>query len=318
VSVIQIDRLSKRFGSTVAVDDLSFEVDAGSVTGFLGPNGAGKTTTLRTLLGLVTPSAGRATIHGRPYSQLPHPIVQVGALLEAASFHPGRTGRDHLRVLATAGRVPAGRADQVLELVGLADAGRRKVKGYSMGMRQRLGLAAALIGDPEILVLDEPANGLDPEGIRWLRQFLRHLAGQGRTVLISSHLLAEVSQTVDRVVIINHGRLLAGGTVEELLARDEATVRARSPQAGLLLDALRAAGIVAERTAEDTVMVRGAGSPAVGEAAARAGVVLHELVAQRSTLEQVFFELTGPQGGDVPAVQGAPYAVPATTEGGGR
>jgi ABC-2 type transport system ATP-binding protein len=309
VSVIQIDHLSKRFGPTTAVDDLSFEVDAGSVTGFLGPNGAGKTTTLRTLLGLVTPTAGRATVHGRPYRDLSHPIVQVGALLESSSFHPGRTARDHLRVLARAGRLPAARADEVLELVGLADAARRKVKGFSMGMRQRLGLASALLGDPEVLVLDEPANGLDPEGIRWLRQFLRHLAGQGRTVLISSHLLAEVSQTVDRVVIINHGRLVAGGTVEELLSRDEAAVRVRSPQAELLVDALKAAGIVAERGPDDAIAVRGATSADVGEVAARAGVVLHELVTERSTLEQIFFELTGPQGDGAQPAQ-------LTTEGG--
>jgi len=313
VSVIQIDHLSKRFGPTVAVADLSFEVEAGSVTGFLGPNGAGKTTTLRTLLGLVRPTSGQATIHGRPYRELSHPIAQVGALLEASSFHPGRTAHDHLRILAEAGRVPQAKVGQVLELVGLADAGKRKVKGFSMGMRQRLGLAGALLGDPEVLVLDEPANGLDPEGIRWLREFLRHLADQGRTVLISSHLLAEVSQTVDRVVIINHGRLVTSGTVEELLGRDEVVVRARSPQAGLLLDVLVAAGKAAERTAEDTIMVKGGTSADVGELAARAGVVLHELGAERSTLEQIFFELTGPEG-QAPQLGQPP--VPVTSEGG--
>jgi ABC-2 type transport system ATP-binding protein len=292
VSVIQIEHLTKRFGPTLAVDDLSFEVDAGSVTGFLGPNGAGKTTTLRTLLGLVNPTAGLATVHGRPYQALDDPMRQVGALLESSSFHPGRTARDHLRVLATAGQVPPARADEVLELVGLGEAAGRRVKGFSMGMRQRLGLAAALLGDPGVLVLDEPTNGLDPEGIRWLREFLRHLAGQGRTVLVSSHLLAEVSQTVDRVVIIAAGRLVASGTVEELLGRDEAPVRVRSPQAGLLLEALGAAGMVARVTGPDTIAASGVTSAQVGELAARAGVVLHELVAERSTLEQVFFELT--------------------------
>jgi ABC-2 type transport system ATP-binding protein len=269
------------------------------------------------LLNLVTPTAGRATIGGHRYADLEHPIRHVGAVLEASSAHRGRTGINHLRVICAAAGLPAERADQALDLVGLTPAARRKFKGYSLGMRQRLGIAAAMIGDPRVLILDEPANGLDPEGIRWLRQFLRHLAGQGRTVLISSHLLAEVSQTVDRVVIINHGRLVAGGTVEELLSRDDATVWARSPQAELLVDALKAAGIVAEHGPDDAIAVRGATSADVGEVAARAGVVLHELVTERSTLEQIFFELTGPQGGDT---QPAPYGavVPTIPLGGAQ
>ncbi len=194
---IQVHGLTKRFGDVLAVDDLSFDVQQGSVTGFLGPNGAGKTTTLRMVLGLVTPTAGTATIGGTPYRGLVDPIRHVGAVLESTSFHPGRRARDHLRVLAVAAGLPAGRVDQVLDQVGLGDVGSRRVKGFSLGMRQRLGLAAALLGEPEVLVLDEPANGLDPEGVHWLRQFLRSYADGGRSVLVSSHLLAEVAQTVD-------------------------------------------------------------------------------------------------------------------------
>src|SRR4029453_12088060 len=196
MAVITIQGLTKRFGPVTAVDDLSFEVDQGTVVGFLGPNGAGKTTTLRTLLGLVTPTAGSARMDGKPYRELADPIRQVGAVLEASSFHPGRSARNHLRVVATAAGLPLDRADAVLDQVGLTTAAHRRVGGFSLGMRQRLGLATALLGDPQVLILDEPANGLDPEGIHWLRGFLRKLADQGRTVLVSSHVLAEVAQTV--------------------------------------------------------------------------------------------------------------------------
>ncbi len=207
---IVVDQLSKVFGGKVrAVDRLSFTVEPGSVTGFLGPNGAGKTTTLRMVLGLVRPTSGNATISGVPYARLPQPLTQVGAALESSSFHPARTGRNHLRVLCTAAGLPLQRADEVLGLVGLGAAGKRKVRGYSLGMRQRLGLAAALIGDPRVLILDEPANGLDPDGIRWLRGFFRHLAGEGRTILVSSHQLNEVQEVADRVVILNHGQLIS-------------------------------------------------------------------------------------------------------------
>ncbi|HEY4726480.1 MAG TPA: ATP-binding cassette domain-containing protein, partial [Actinomycetota bacterium] len=207
MAAITIQGLTKRFGPVTAVDDLSFEVDQGTVVGFLGPNGAGKTTTLRTLLGLVTPTTGTARIDGRPYRELTDPIRHVGAVLEASSFHPGRSARNHLRVVATAAGLPLDRADAVLEQVGLTGAARRRVGGFSLGMRQRLGLATALLGDPQVLILDEPANGLDPEGVHWLRGLLRQLADQGRTVLVSSHVLAEVAQTVDQVVIIARGRL---------------------------------------------------------------------------------------------------------------
>jgi ABC-2 type transport system ATP-binding protein len=215
---IEVARLTNRFGPTVAVQDLSFTVSYGRITGFLGPNGAGKTTTLRALLGLTRPDAGTAVIAGRRYAELADPFGTVGALLDAGAFHPGRTGRDHLRVLARAAGVPARRADQLLATVGLAQAARQRAGGYSLGMRQRLGLAAALLGDPRVLVLDEPANGLDPQGIRWLRDLLRSLAAEGRSVLISSHVLAEVAQTVDDVVVISGGRSVAQAPLRELLA----------------------------------------------------------------------------------------------------
>jgi ABC-2 type transport system ATP-binding protein len=218
MATIQIRGLVKRFGPVTAVDDLSFDVQPGTVTGFLGPNGAGKTTTLRILLGLVAPDAGTAAINGRSYRELPEPLHQAGAVLEASSFHPGRTARAHLRIQALAAEADASRIEDVLDLVGLAGAGDRRVGGFSLGMRQRLGLATALLADPELLILDEPANGLDPEGVRWLRGLLRGFAAEGGTVLVSSHLLAEVAQTVDEVVILDQGRLVAQGPVAELTA----------------------------------------------------------------------------------------------------
>jgi ABC-2 type transport system ATP-binding protein len=211
--------LTKRYGDVVAVDSLSFSIRSGTVTGFLGPNGAGKTTTLRLLLGLAEPTAGEALVFGRPYRDLDDPARRVGAVLESSDLHPGRSGRDHLRTLSLAAQIPSVRVDEVLDLVDLTPAARRRVRTYSLGMRQRLGLAAALLGDPDLLVLDEPANGLDPAGVRWLRRFLRAFADRGRTVLVSSHLLAEAAQTVDWVVIIDRGRLVASGTLEELTDR---------------------------------------------------------------------------------------------------
>jgi ABC-2 type transport system ATP-binding protein len=222
-TVVTCESLTKRYGDILAVDEVSFGLEAGTVTGFLGPNGAGKTTTLKLLLGLAEPTSGEALVLGRRYRDLDHPIRRVGAVLESADFHPSRSGRDHLRAMALAADLPLGRVEEVLELVELGAAARRRVRGYSLGMRQRLGLAAALLGDPELLILDEPANGLDPAGVRWLRTFLRGLAAQGRTVLVSSHLLAEVAQTVDHVVIIDHGRLLADGPLDEL-GRDGQTL----------------------------------------------------------------------------------------------
>src|SRR6476660_5504110 len=222
---IEIRGLTKRFGTFVAVDDLSFDVEPGRITGFLGPNGAGKTTTLRMLLGLIHSTSGTATIDGQRYVDLAAPQKTVGAALEATNFHPGRSGRDHLRVLADTAGVDQRQVDELLELVGIPAAARKRAGGYSMGMRQRLGLAAALLGDPHVLILDEPANGLDPEGIRWLRGFLRHLSGQGKTVLISSHMLQEVEQTVDEVVIITNGQLVKQGTMADLHGSGGAIVR---------------------------------------------------------------------------------------------
>jgi ABC-2 type transport system ATP-binding protein len=296
MAVITIDGLTKRFGPVVAVDDLSFEVDQGTVVGFLGPNGAGKTTTLRTLLGLVTPTAGTAKIDGKPYRELADPVRHVGAVLEASSFHPGRSARNHLRVIATAAGLPLDRADQVLDQVGLTGAARRRVGGFSLGMRQRLGLATALLGDPRVLILDEPANGLDPEGVHWLRASLRQLADQGRTVLVSSHVLAEVAQTVDQVVIIAGGRLVTQSTLAELTARTDQLVRVRTPQAETLKALLAAQGIQAELDRADQLLTAGTTSEVVGKAAAAGGIVIYEMGAERSNLEDVFLQLTSQQG----------------------
>ena len=289
--VIEVTSLTKRYGKTVAVDDLTFGVERGRITGFLGPNGAGKTTTLRVLLGLVEPTTGAATIMGRPYRSLDEPAVQVGAVLEATGFHPTRSGRNQLRVLAAATGVADSRIDEVLALVKLEQWAHSKVKTYSLGMRQRLSLACALLGDPDVLVLDEPANGLDPEGIRWLRDLLRSLSAQGRTILISSHVLAEIAQTVDDVAIIQKGRLVAHATLEELTARGAEAVRVRTPTVERLRDLLTAAGLRASIAGSDRLAVEGT-PERVGEIAAENGVVLHELRTDAS-LEQIFLELTG-------------------------
>src|SRR5918996_2011187 len=246
-AAIEIRGMSKRFGKVEAVRDLSFEVEAGRVTGFLGPNGAGKSTTLRMLLGLIHANAGEGTFGGRRYEELPHPSAQVGVVLEEASFHPGRSRRNHLRVLAAAGNHPDRRVDEVLDSVGLTGAANRRVKGYSMGMRQRLAIAAALLGDPEVLILDEPANGLDPPGIRWMRDLIRAQAERGRAVLISSHLLAEVAQSVDDVVVISHGVLRASGPLERVLGgTEEPVTRVRSADNERLAAILQAQGTAVE------------------------------------------------------------------------
>ena len=284
--------LTKRFGSTTAVDDLTFAVEPGRITGFLGPNGAGKTTTLRMLLGLVHPSAGQALVDGAPYRKLVEPVRTVGVVLEASSYHPTRSGRNHLRVLATAAGIPLARADETLAEVELSEVARRRVETYSLGMRQRLSVATALLGDPRLLVLDEPANGLDPEGIRWLRDFLRSFAGRGGTVFISSHVLAEVAQLADEVVIIHKAKLVAHEPLAALTARTAGGTIVRSPDAQRLREQLTAAGI--EATPADTGDLRAAAPPErVGEVAAAAGIVLHELRAESASLEEVFLELTG-------------------------
>jgi ABC-2 type transport system ATP-binding protein len=290
--VVQVDALTKRFGSLTAVHDLSFALEPGTVTGFLGPNGAGKTTTLRMLLGLAEPTSGSALVFGRRYRLLDDPAKRVGAVLEASDFHPGRRGRDHLRALALAAEVPAASVDEALRLVELEGAARRRVKTYSLGMRQRLALAAALLGDPELLVLDEPANGLDPEGVHWLRDFLRAFAAEGKTVFVSSHVLAEVAQTVDRVVIINKGRLVTESPLGELTARVAGAVHVRTPQRGQLEALLHSAGLQTTTLNGNELLVAGATSARVGELAAGAGIVLHELVQEQTSLEEVFLDLT--------------------------
>lgn len=290
---VEVRGLSKHFGQVQAVSDLSFTVEPGTVTGFLGPNGAGKTTTLRMVLGLMQPDAGTATFNGAPYSSLTDPLRTVGAVLETA-FHPARSGRNHLRVYCRAAGLPLSRADEVLVQVGLADAGARRAGGYSLGMRQRLALATALLGDPAVLVLDEPANGLDPEGIQWLRGFLRHLAHeQGRTVLVSSHLLSEVEQTVDRVVIVGAGRLVREGSMDQLRsgADGAGTVLVRSPEAARLAELLAADGNGV--TSEDGALSVTGTTPAdVGRRAFAAGIELHELRSRTSGLEEIYFQLT--------------------------
>ncbi len=311
--IIRVEELTKDFGPVRAVDHLSFTVAPGRVTGFLGPNGAGKTTTLRMLLGLVRPTSGSATIDGSAYAAIPRPLRVVGASLEASSFHPGRSARDHLRVLALQAGVPDSRADDLLALVGLAEVANRRVAGFSLGMRQRLGLATTLLGDPQVLLLDEPANGLDPEGIAWLRTFLRALAAQGRTVLVSSHVLAEVQQTVDDVVIIARGRLVRASTLADLEAATDPGVVVRSPDPAALERLVAAHGWAVRRaggagegagadvpTDEDAgrLVLGGVGLAEVGAAAFAAGVELHELSRRDVGLERTFLDLTddGPPG----------------------
>ena len=294
MAAIEIQGISKRFGEVQAVKDLSFEVQAGRVTGFLGPNGAGKSTTIRMLLGLVHPNAGRGTFDGREYGDLEHPSAHVGAVLEDASFHPGRSGRNHLRILAAAGDHPSARVEEVLELTGIADAGNRRVKGYSMGMRQRLAIAAALLGNPEVLILDEPANGLDPPGIRWMRDLLRSEAAKGRAVLVSSHLLSEVSQSVDDIVVISKGELRASGPIDQVVAGAEGgAIRVRAPDAKGLAAALDAAGLAHREDPSGALLVSGSSGEAVGAAANQKQVALSELTEVSRSLEDVFMELTG-------------------------
>ncbi len=290
---IEVRELTKRFGTFTAVDAISFAVPPGRVTGFLGPNGAGKTTTLRMLLGLVRPTSGQALIDGQPYADLADPLGTVGAALEATDFHPGRSGRNHLRVLASTSGIPDSRVDELLELVGIATFASRRAGDYSLGMRQRLGLAAALLGDPQVLLLDEPANGLDPNGIRWLRGFLRHLTTEGKTVLISSHLLQEVEQTADHVIIVHRGRLVADAAIEEL-AGARSTI-AHTPDPRPLLGTLAEHDIGAEVDEAGAVVAHTADQRLVGELAFAAGCPLWELRASRSDLERIFFQVTSDQ-----------------------
>jgi ABC-2 type transport system ATP-binding protein len=303
---IEITGLSKHFGPVLAVDNLSFTVEPGRVTGFLGPNGSGKTTTLRMLLGLVHPTSGTATIGGRNYEELANPSGTVGAVLEATSFHPARRARTHLRMAARAGGHDDARVDEVLSLVGLSGDAKRKVGGFSMGMRQRLELATALLGDPDVLILDEPSNGLDPQGIAWLRDFMRYLAGEGRTVLVSSHLLAEMAQTIDDAVIVSFGQLKAMGTLDEITSGMTGIVmRARTPEADRLGAVLTQAGISFRRITNEEVAMDAVTPEKVGPLLAQNQIVLYELIQEGVDLESVFLSLTAGLGyGDLTATAG--------------
>ncbi|MFC9324442.1 ABC transporter ATP-binding protein [Kitasatospora sp. NPDC057015] len=293
--MIEVQGLSRTYGQTRAVDDLGFEVRPGVVTGFLGPNGAGKTTTMRMILGLDRPTAGRALIAGRPYTELADPLRQVGALLDAHAVHGGRTARGHLRWLAHSNGLPDSRVDAVLAQVGLADVGRRRIRGFSLGMRQRLGVAAALLGDPPVLMLDEPVNGLDPEGIRWIRTLLRGLAAEGRTVLVSSHLMSEMALTAEHLVVIGRGRLLADASTADFIARHGRTrVRVRAVDPDKLARLLRGpgSGLSAEPVEDGAWEITGAEPERIGALAAANGVVLYEIAVQQDSLEEAFMRMT--------------------------
>ena len=290
---IEAQGLRKRYGDTLAVDGLSFTVQPGRVTGFVGPNGAGKSTTMRLILGLDAPDAGDARVGGRPYTTIRNPLRTVGALLETNGFHPGRRARDHLLWLCRSNGLPRGRLDEVLSMVGLEAAAHRRAGGFSLGMRQRLGLAAAMLGDPPVLLLDEPVNGLDPEGIRWIRGFLRALAAEGRTVLVSSHLMNELEGTADHLVVIARGRLIADASVTELLAGgSDARVALRTPEAGRLMTVLANAGARVESSGDDRLAVTGRDAERVANIAAEVRIPVYELTPQRASLEDVFMELT--------------------------
>lgn len=291
--MIEAIGLTKVYGKTVAVDDLSFSVRPGAVTGFLGPNGSGKSTTMRMVLGLDNPTKGRALIGGQPYAALKRPLTKVGSLLDANWIHPNRSARSHLKFMASSNGISVRRVDEVLDIVGLATVAKKAAGKFSLGMKQRLGIAGALLGDPEVLLFDEPVNGLDPEGIHWIRTFMKNLAGQGRTVFVSSHLLSEMSLTADHLIVIGRGRMIADASTEEFISRaTESSVRVRSPQLGELRHALLQRGL-AVTDAGQALVIKGAPIEQIGDVAGEAGVVLHELSAQAGSLEDAFIQLTG-------------------------
>jgi ABC-2 type transport system ATP-binding protein len=293
--MIEARGLVKRYGATVAVNDLSFSIRPGLVTGFLGPNGAGKTTTMRMILGLDAPTEGSVTVDGRGYRDLPAPMREVGALLDAKAVHGGRPARDHLLCLALSNGIARSRVDEVLRLVGLEDVARRRTKGFSLGMSQRLGIAAALLGDPAVLIFDEPINGLDPDGIHWVRTLMRTLAGEGRTVLVSSHLMSEMALTADHLLVIGKGRLIADTSVDDFVrSSSRQSVHVRSPQAAELAGRCREAGatVTDAGTDPDVIEIAGMDSAEVGKLAAAGGIVLFELIPVRASLEEAFMELT--------------------------
>ena len=291
--MIDVTHLTKCYGETLAVDDLSFRVRPGHVTGFLGPNGAGKSTTMRVILGLDAPTGGRATVAGRAYASLPAPLRVVGSLLDAGAVHPGRSARDHLRWLAASNGIPVARVDEVLDTVGLASVAHRRAGGFSLGMGQRLGLAGALLGDPEVLLLDEPVNGLDTEGIRWVRDLLRRLAAEGRTVFLSSHVMSEMQLTADHLIVIGRGRLIAEAPMDEFISHNSRPLtRVRTPDATRLFPALAQAGATVEADSAGGWDVAGLPAEAIGELAAGEGIVLHELTPRLSSLEDVYTAMT--------------------------
>jgi ABC-2 type transport system ATP-binding protein len=296
--VIEAQDLTKRYGDKVAVDHLTFRVEPGRVTGFLGPNGAGKSTTMRLVLGLDRPAAGRSTINGKPYTELAQPLRTVGALLEARSMHPGRSARNHLLFLAQTQGLPSRRVDEVLDLVGLREVARKRTKGYSLGMGQRVGIAAAMLGDPSVLLLDEPVNGLDPEGILWIRNLIKQLASEGRTIFVSSHLMNEMAVTADHLIVIGRGKLIADCSTREFISRSsEKSVLVRSPDADRLADLIAADGgkAIAQQPSDGqaaALSVTGLEAPRIGEIAAANRIVLHELTPQLASLEEAFMELT--------------------------
>lgn len=291
--MIELTNVTKRYGATVAVADLGFQVRPGEVTGFLGPNGSGKSTTMRMIVGLDAPTAGTVTVDGQAYRDLRFPLRHVGALLEAKAVHPGRSARDHLRWLADSNGIGRRRVDEVLDQVGLAEVAGRRTGGFSLGMGQRLGIATALLGDPATLLLDEPVNGLDPEGIKWIRQLLRSLAAEGRSVMVSSHLMSEMALTADRLVVIGRGRLIAEGTVEDVIGRaSTGTVRVDTPEPERLRTLVQALGATTATDADGALIVTGATAREIGTAAGTAGITLHELAPRSASLEEAFMELT--------------------------
>jgi ABC-2 type transport system ATP-binding protein len=293
VGLIEVRGVTKHFRDTVAVDDLSFEVKPGQVTGFLGPNGSGKSTTMRIIMGLDAPDAGFATVNGRRYHDLPLPLREVGALLEARAIHPGRSAVNHLWYLARSNDIPRARVFEVLEMVGLEKVGRKRAGKFSLGMGQRLGIAAALLGDPEVLLFDEPVNGLDPEGILWVRNLLKGLAAEGRTIFVSSHLMSEMALTADQLVVIGKGRLISTGSTSEFIAESSSQfVRVRSPHSDRFEELLVAQGAVVRREADGALAVSALSAPDIGDLAGTNGIFLHELSTQSASLEEAFMELT--------------------------
>ncbi|MEA2280240.1 MAG: type transport system ATP-binding protein [Solirubrobacteraceae bacterium] len=295
VVMIEVDHVTKRYGEKLAVDDLTFTVKPGIVTGFLGPNGAGKSTTMRMILGLDAPTSGRAAVNGRAYRDLEAPLHEIGAMLEARAIHTGRSAYNHLLAMAQTHGIPRARVDEVIEIVGLQEVARKRVGGFSLGMGQRLGIASALLGDPATVILDEPANGLDPEGILWIRTLLKNLAADGRTVFLSSHLMSEIAQTAEHLVVVGRGRLIADTTVAEIVAEasKDSAVRVRTPEATRLRDAIAGEDVRVVSLEPGLLEVHGLASAAIGELVARDGILIHELTPQTASLEEAFMRLTG-------------------------